>query len=137
MSRGLEGKVAIVTGAGTGIGEAIALRARFGYAHKFAKLGAKVVVNGLPSDPVAQVAEALEQYGGEAIALRARFGFAHLGDISEESLAQACIQTAIDDLTSCLNLTIAAQIELSYATTATRGFLATSLNAISRASCYN
>ncbi|WP_322744779.1 SDR family NAD(P)-dependent oxidoreductase [[Phormidium] sp. LEGE 05292] len=44
MERRLEGKVAIITGAGTGIGEAIA--------HKFAKEGAKVVVNGLPSDPV-------------------------------------------------------------------------------------
>ncbi len=44
MTRRLENKVAIVTGAGTGIGEAIA--------HKFAKEGAKVVVNGLPSDPI-------------------------------------------------------------------------------------
>jgi shikimate 5-dehydrogenase len=40
--RRLQDKVAIVTGAGTGIGEAIA--------HKFAKEGANVVVNGLPSD---------------------------------------------------------------------------------------
>ena len=80
MSRRLEGKVAIITGAGTGIGEAIA--------HKFAKEGAKVIVNGLPSDPVNEVAEAIKQYGGEAIA--------HTGDISEESQAQACIQTAID-----------------------------------------
>ncbi|MGB3204325.1 MAG: SDR family oxidoreductase, partial [Crinalium sp.] len=80
MSRRLEGKVAIITGAGTGIGEAIA--------HKFAKVGAKVIVNGLPSDPVNEVAEAIKQYGGEAIA--------HTGDISQESQAQACIQTAID-----------------------------------------
>ncbi|HEY9691537.1 MAG TPA: SDR family oxidoreductase [Oculatellaceae cyanobacterium] len=80
MSRRLEGKVAIITGAGTGIGEAIA--------HKFAKEGAKVIVNGLSSDPVNDVAEAIKQYGGEAIA--------HTGDISEESQAQACIQTAID-----------------------------------------
>ncbi len=40
MDRRLEGKVAIITGAGTGIGEAIA--------HKFVKEGAAVVVNGLP-----------------------------------------------------------------------------------------
>ncbi|MBW4575341.1 MAG: SDR family oxidoreductase [Aphanothece sp. CMT-3BRIN-NPC111] len=79
MSRRLEGKVAIVTGAGTGIGEAIA--------HKFAKEGAKVVVNGLPDDPVTQVAEAIKQYGGEAIA--------HPGDVSQESNAQACIHEAI------------------------------------------
>ena len=71
MDRRLEGKVAIVTGAGTGIGEAIA--------HKFAKEGAKVVVNGLPDDPMQDVVEALNEYGGEAIA----YG----GDISEESHA--------------------------------------------------
>jgi NAD(P)-dependent dehydrogenase (short-subunit alcohol dehydrogenase family) len=40
----LEGKVAIITGAGIGIGEAIA--------HKFAKEGARVVVSGLPDDPI-------------------------------------------------------------------------------------
>ncbi len=80
MSRRLEGKVAIVTGAGTGIGEAIA--------HKFAKEGANVVVNGLPDDPIQDVAEALNEYGGEAIA--------YAGDISEESHAQACVQAAID-----------------------------------------
>lgn len=80
MSRRLEGKVAIVTGAGTGIGEAIA--------HKFAKEGAKVVVNGLPDDPVEDVAEALKEYGGEAIA--------YAGDVSEPAQAQACIQAAID-----------------------------------------
>jgi NAD(P)-dependent dehydrogenase (short-subunit alcohol dehydrogenase family) len=80
MSRRLEGKVAIVTGAGTGIGEAIA--------HKFAKEGAKVVVNGLPDDPIADVAHSINQYGGEAIA----YG----GDVSEEAYAQACVQAAID-----------------------------------------
>lgn len=76
----LEGKVAIVTGAGTGIGEAIA--------HKFAKEGAKVVVNGLAGDPVEAVAEAIRLYGGTAIA--------YVGDVSEEITAQACVKTAID-----------------------------------------
>lgn len=80
MNRRLEGKVAIVTGAGTGIGEAIA--------HKFAKEGAKVVVNGLPDDPVQDVADAINQYGGEAIA--------YPGDVSEPSHAQTCVQAAID-----------------------------------------
>ena len=80
MSRRLEGKVAIVTGAGTGIGEAIA--------HKFAKEGAKVVVNGLPDDPITDVAHSINQYGGEAIA--------YAGDVSEEAYAQGCVQAAID-----------------------------------------
>jgi NAD(P)-dependent dehydrogenase (short-subunit alcohol dehydrogenase family) len=80
MNRRLEGKVAIVTGAGTGIGEAIA--------HKFAKEGAKVIVNGLPDDPVTDVVASILEYGGEATA--------HLGDVSEVDGASACVQTAID-----------------------------------------
>lgn len=77
--RRLEGKVAIVTGAGTGIGEAIA--------HKFAKEGAKVVVNGLPTDPVTEVAQAINQYGGVAVA--------YAGDISEEAHAKSCVEFAL------------------------------------------
>ena len=78
--RRFEDKVAIVTGAGTGIGEAIA--------HKLAKDGAKVVVNGLPDDPVDEVVAAINDYNGEAIAYK--------GDVSESESASECIQTAID-----------------------------------------
>ena len=46
----LEGKVAVITGAGTGFGEAIA--------HKFPKVGARIIVNGLPQDPVDDVVTA-------------------------------------------------------------------------------
>lgn len=80
MTRRLEGKVAIITGAGTGIGEAIA--------HKFAKEGAKVLVNGLPDDPIDDVANSIKKYGGEAIV--------YAGDIAEESHAKSCMQKAID-----------------------------------------
>ena len=80
MTGRLADKVAIITGAGTGIGEAIA--------HKFAKEGAKVVVNGLPDDPIEDVAHSINQYGGTAIA----YG----GDISEEAYAQSCVQVALD-----------------------------------------
>lgn len=80
MSRRLEGKVAIITGAGTGIGEAIA--------HKFAKEGASVVVNGLPDDPIEDVAKSLNQYGGKATT--------YAGDVSQEFHAQNCVQTAIN-----------------------------------------
>ena len=64
----LEEKVAIITGAGTGIGEAIA--------HKFAKEGARVVVCGLPDDPIEDVANAICENRGKAVAFA--------GDISEE-----------------------------------------------------
>ena len=49
MGKRLENKVAIVTGGATGIGEAIV--------KKFILEGAKVVVNGLPDDPVDDVIE--------------------------------------------------------------------------------
>jgi NAD(P)-dependent dehydrogenase (short-subunit alcohol dehydrogenase family) len=75
----LEDKVAIVTGAGTGIGEATA--------HKFAKEGAKVVVNGLPTDPIEAVVSAIRSYGGEAVAFA--------GDIAEEAYAKACVEQTI------------------------------------------
>ena len=78
--RRFEDKVAIVTGAGTGIGEAIA--------HKLAKDGAKVVVNGLPDDPVDEVVAAINDYNGEANAYK--------GDVSESESASRCVQTAID-----------------------------------------
>lgn len=81
MNRRLEGKVAVVTGAGTGIGEAIA--------HKFAKEGARVVVCGLPSDPVDDVVQAITSQGAEAVAYK--------GDISDEQHALACVQTAITE----------------------------------------
>jgi NAD(P)-dependent dehydrogenase (short-subunit alcohol dehydrogenase family) len=79
MSERLEGKVAVVTGGGTGIGEAIC--------RKFAREGAKVLVNGLPGDPIEDVAEAVRKEGGEAAAFA--------GDVSAEAIAKACIDAAI------------------------------------------
>jgi NAD(P)-dependent dehydrogenase (short-subunit alcohol dehydrogenase family) len=76
----LKGKVVIITGAGTGIGEAIA--------HKFAKEGARVLVNGLPDDPVEDVAQSIRDKGGEAVA----FG----GDISEERAAKQCVDLVLN-----------------------------------------
>ena len=78
--RRFEDKVAIVTGAATGIGEAIA--------HKLAKEGAKVIANSLPYDPLDDVVAAIDKYGGEATAC--------CGDVSEESEAKKCVQTAVD-----------------------------------------
>jgi len=72
-------KVAIITSAGTGIGEAIA--------HKFAREGASLVLNGLPADPVQDVAQAIVAGGGQAEA--------YLGDVAEEQEALACVDLAI------------------------------------------
>ena len=71
----LDNKVAIVTGGGTGIGEAIC--------RTFARQGASVVVNGLPDDPIADVVAAILDEGGAAIPFA--------GDVSDESQAQACV----------------------------------------------
>jgi NAD(P)-dependent dehydrogenase (short-subunit alcohol dehydrogenase family) len=79
MNGRLQGKVAIVTGGGTGIGEAICL--------KFAREGAKVLVNGLPDDPIDDVVEAIRDEGGDA--------FAFAADVSDESQARACIEEGI------------------------------------------
>jgi len=75
----LRDKVAIVTGAGTGIGEAIA--------QKFAREGARLVVSGLPSDPIHDVAGTIMSAGGQAEP--------YLGDLAEESHAQACVDLAL------------------------------------------
>src|SRR6266496_278874 len=79
QKRPLEDKVAIITGGGTGIGEAIC--------HKFARQGAKVVVNGLPGDPIDDVVSAILDEGGEAIAFP--------GDISNDKTALACVNEAM------------------------------------------
>ena len=75
----LNGKVAIITGGATGIGEAIS--------KKFAREGAKVVVNGFPEDPVNLVVADILRDGGEATAF--------IADISSEANAMACIDSAI------------------------------------------
>lgn len=75
----LRDKVTIITGAGTGIGEAIA--------HKFALEGARLVLAGLPSDPVREVADILASAGVQTAV--------HLGDLAEESEARDCVELAV------------------------------------------
>jgi 3-oxoacyl-[acyl-carrier protein] reductase len=55
----LEGKVAVVTGAGRGIGRATAVR--------FAQEGAAVVVNDVDPDPAEETASAIKEAGGEVL----------------------------------------------------------------------
>ncbi len=57
----LEGRIAIVTGSGRGIGKAAALR--------FAREGAKVVVSDLDEAPAQETTQEIKAAGGEAAAL--------------------------------------------------------------------
>ena len=67
----LDGKVAVVTGSGRGIGAAIAT--------EFGKRGAKVVVNYANSSEAAdKVVEEIKKNGSEAIAIKA-----DVGDVSQ------------------------------------------------------
>ena len=74
-------KVAIVTGGGSGIGEAIA--------HKFAQEGASVLIADLPDSAAKDVSESIVALGGKA----AYF----LGDLSDEQTAQACIKAVVEE----------------------------------------
>lgn len=75
----LAGKVAIVTGGATGIGEAIS--------KKFVREGAIVIVNGYPEDPVNEVVRDIQADGGTAAA--------YIGDVSQEEVAMACVGFAV------------------------------------------
>lgn len=59
MSRKLEGKVAIITGSGRGIGRAIAI--------KLASEGARIVVNDLDAEPAQETVQAIQAAGGQAV----------------------------------------------------------------------
>ncbi len=84
MLEGMDGKVAIVTGAGQGLGQAEAL--------ELAGQGVKVIVNDFaPSggaNPADGTVEAIKAAGGEATA--------HFGDVADWESAKAMVQLAID-----------------------------------------
>ncbi|OYX36562.1 MAG: 3-oxoacyl-ACP reductase [Caulobacterales bacterium 32-69-10] len=76
----LEGKVAIVSGSGRGIGRSVAL--------KLASRGASVVVNDLDDAPAAEVVAAIEAAGGKAIAC--------VGNVTDPDFGERFVQTAIE-----------------------------------------
>src|SRR5438552_425731 len=85
----LDGKIAVITGAGRGIGRGEALL--------FAAEGARVVVNDLGGEwdgtgadprPAEQVADEVRSGGGEAVA--------HFDDVSEEAGADSLVRLAVD-----------------------------------------
>jgi 3-oxoacyl-[acyl-carrier protein] reductase len=80
MSRKLDGKVAIVSGSGRGIGREIAL--------KLAGDGARIVINDLDAAPAEQTVRDIQAAGGEATAC--------VGSVIEAGFAERFVQTAID-----------------------------------------
>lgn len=80
MTARLEGKVAIVSGAGRGIGREIAL--------KLAREGARVVVNDLDLEPANEVVEEIKAMGGDAVPCE--------GSVTAPDFAERFVGTAVD-----------------------------------------
>ena len=76
----LQGKVALVSGSGRGIGLAIASR--------LAAEGASVVVNDLDAAPAEAAVAAIRAAGGQAVAC--------VGSVTAEGFAERFVKTAID-----------------------------------------
>ncbi|MDT5358277.1 MAG: 3-oxoacyl-[acyl-carrier protein] reductase [Mycobacterium sp.] len=77
----LDGKVAIVSGSGRGIGREIAL--------KLAAEGASVVVNDLDAEPAKETVAAVETAGGNAVECS--------GSVTEVGFAERFVQAAVDN----------------------------------------
>jgi NAD(P)-dependent dehydrogenase (short-subunit alcohol dehydrogenase family) len=113
----LKGKVAIITGGGTGIGKTCALR--------FGQEGAKVVIAGLGPQPLWEVAEEIESAGGEALGITCdlrivedskrvvsetvnRFGALHIlyNNAATVDLEKSVNEMTVEEWDACLNATL-------------------------------
>ncbi|MGW8762902.1 SDR family NAD(P)-dependent oxidoreductase [Streptomyces sp. NPDC055815] len=76
----LDGKVALVSGSGRGIGREVAL--------KLASEGAAVVINDLDKEPAEETVADIVAAGGKAVAC--------VGSVTEEDFAERFVNTAVD-----------------------------------------
>jgi 3-oxoacyl-[acyl-carrier protein] reductase len=81
----LEGRVAIVTGSGRGIGQQIALR--------LARDGARVMVNDLDEGPAKETVAMIESLGGRALACN--------GDVTAIDFGERIVRAAVDGFGDC------------------------------------
>jgi 3-oxoacyl-[acyl-carrier protein] reductase len=81
MTVKLEGKVALITGSGRGIGRSIAL--------KLASEGARIVVNDLDPEPAQETVQAIREAGGAAVVC--------VGNVTAPDFAERFINTAVSE----------------------------------------
>lgn len=81
MTPKLDGKVALITGSGRGIGRAIAL--------KLASEGARIVVNDLDTEPAEDTVQAIRAAGGQAVAC--------VGSVAAPDFAERFVGTAVNE----------------------------------------
>ena len=81
MTQKLDGKVALITGSGRGIGRSIAL--------KLASEGARIVVNDLDDEPAQETVQAIREAGGQAVAC--------VGSVTATDFAERFVGTAVHE----------------------------------------